>query len=383
MPSRRHYNDSRTASREVGRVALIRPLSFAVMTVSALVVALALLLYASLGEYTRRTSLTGLLAPDDTTVSVSSAGPGRVAQRLVREGQSVKAGDVMVVLAPLPTTSPAVASKGTDNADNDPVQIAERLRRAKSKVRTADEQLQTAQRRLSAARNDLARARQMSGGTMSEAVQRQLDQVLNSRTHLQSTEKAQARANQDVTAAQAQLDTISPKAAVVTAAAKPAEAQQVMVRAPVAGTVKSIKVEPGMTVSHEVLVLLTPDNAPLEARVYVPAGQVASIQRGQAVRLRYRALPGAASVLNDGTVIDVARQPAPDHEVPRGLASSSDATSAVMHLVRVSLASQGVAVGGQTLALQSGLRVDADILQGTRRLLEWAFESRHPSKGSS
>lgn len=82
----------------LGSVRLHRPFSFSVITGAALGVALLLVAFAAWGEVNRKAHLTGLLVPTLGTLNITAPQSGTIAQLKVTEGQTVQAGDVLLVL---------------------------------------------------------------------------------------------------------------------------------------------------------------------------------------------------------------------------------------------------------------------------------------------
>ena len=82
----------------LGRVQLVRPLALSVLTAGVLVVALALVAFLGLAQYTRKATALGVLVPDRGLIRLVPATAGTVLERHVVEGQSVRAGDVLFVI---------------------------------------------------------------------------------------------------------------------------------------------------------------------------------------------------------------------------------------------------------------------------------------------
>ena len=79
----------------MGSVRLHRPLSFSLVTGSALAIAMALIAFATWGEVNRKAHLSGLLVPALGTLNITTPQPGTVMDLRVTEGQTVQAGDVL------------------------------------------------------------------------------------------------------------------------------------------------------------------------------------------------------------------------------------------------------------------------------------------------
>ena len=77
---------------------LHRPLSFALLTTAALGLALALVAFAAWGEVNRKARLSGLLVPSLGSLSLTAQQSGVLRQLPIAGDQTVKAGDVLLVL---------------------------------------------------------------------------------------------------------------------------------------------------------------------------------------------------------------------------------------------------------------------------------------------
>ena len=83
----------------LGQVQLVRPLSLSLLTAAVLVVLVLVLALLFLGEYTRKARIGGVLVPDLGVIRLVPPVQGRVLERHVQEGQAVRSGELMFVLA--------------------------------------------------------------------------------------------------------------------------------------------------------------------------------------------------------------------------------------------------------------------------------------------
>ena len=79
------------ASAWLGRIILVRPLSFAFLTATALGIAVAMGAFFVIGEYTRKARVMGVLAPIQGVVRVIAQQGGLVQDMRLREGATVEA----------------------------------------------------------------------------------------------------------------------------------------------------------------------------------------------------------------------------------------------------------------------------------------------------
>ena len=83
----------------LGSIQLIRPVSLSVLTGFVLLVALGVAAFLITGQYTRKARVHGVLVPDHGVIRLLPPSSATVAERRVVEGQAVREGDVLFVLA--------------------------------------------------------------------------------------------------------------------------------------------------------------------------------------------------------------------------------------------------------------------------------------------
>ena len=71
----------------LGRVQLVRPLSLRVLTAGVVLVAVSLVAFLSLAQYTRKSTAAGVLVPDRGLIRLVPAAAGTVLERRISEGQ--------------------------------------------------------------------------------------------------------------------------------------------------------------------------------------------------------------------------------------------------------------------------------------------------------
>ena len=94
---RREALESQQASW-IGEIQLVRPPSLAFLTVGVALSAMAVGAFLTLGEYTRKVRVTGVLVPDRGVIRLVPPQDAVVLERRVVEGAQVRAGDVLFVL---------------------------------------------------------------------------------------------------------------------------------------------------------------------------------------------------------------------------------------------------------------------------------------------
>lgn len=393
----------------LGSIQLIRPVSLAVLTSLALLVAVAVGAYLVLGEYTRKARVGGYLVPDRGVIRLVAPQPATVVESHVAEGRSVKRGEVLFVLA----VGQATLSGDTQTAVQS--SIASRtlslqgaaLQRGlleRNQLAAIDRQLDEAHRELESMKREFdlqrqrltlaeqARAQYESlrndNFVSSAQVRTKAEEVLNVRAQLQGLERQQTARQREIAALQAQRRELPLQAqsaqgaierdlaALAQLAAESEARQRIVIRAPQDGVVSGLLAAPGQTVTPAVaLASLLPADAKLQAQLFAPSSAVGFVRTGQHVQLRYQAFPYQKFGHQSGEVVQVSRSPLQASELAGlSLPASLSASGEPLYRITVALGRQSVAAYGQAQALSPGMQLEADVLLDRRRLIEWLFE---------
>nr|WP_255353048.1 HlyD family efflux transporter periplasmic adaptor subunit [Arsukibacterium sp. MJ3] len=145
---------------------------------------------------------------------------------------------------------------------------------------------------------------------------------------------------------------------------------EMLITAPISGRVTNLMAEVGNNVQLGIpLLTIMPDNAMLEAVLLVPTRAYGFVQPGQRTRLRFDAFPYQRFGLYEGQVIKTAQAIVLPNEVEMPVAVQEP-----VYRVKVALDSQLIRAYGNTVPLQSGMLLSADIVLEQRSLLAWLFE---------
>src|SRR5258706_2667505 len=97
-PIFRQESEQARASAWLGRVVLIRPVSFSFITGCALAFSLALVLFFICGEYTRKARVAGVLAPTEGVAKIIAQQMGIVEAVHLREGERLAKDAALMIL---------------------------------------------------------------------------------------------------------------------------------------------------------------------------------------------------------------------------------------------------------------------------------------------
>jgi membrane fusion protein len=147
--------------------------------------------------------------------------------------------------------------------------------------------------------------------------------------------------------------------------------------APITGQVVALPVEIGQAVPPgATLAVMAPAGSTLMADLYVPSRAAGFIRPGQRVNLMYQAFPYQKFGVGRGRVQSVSRTVlGPGETAIPGLEMKEP-----VFRVRVQLDSAVVSAYGQTLPLQPGMLLTADIVIDRRSLAEWLLDPIYAAK---
>ena len=159
--------------------------------------------------------------------------------------------------------------------------------------------------------------------------------------------------------------------------------RRLVITAPESGIATAVAAEIGQSVnSSRPLVIIVPIGSTLQAQLYAPSKAIGFIKPGDSVLLRYQAYPYQKFGHAKGIVASVSKTALPSNELMDiGSMSNNSTNSEPMYRITVNLAQQSITAYGQPQFLQSGMWLDADILQEKRHLYEWALEPLYSLTG--
>ena len=392
----------------LGRVQLVRPLSMDLVTIGVLAVAVAIASFLFLAHYTRKATVDGVLSPDRGLIRLVPAEAATVIERRVQEGQAVRAGDVLFVLAlerPRLLAEAQAEVRRSLSERQRVLQDAARQQQGLAEAQRAalDRRLaalqaeraqvereialqqqrlllaQQAERRLEALRNEqfISDAQVLTKKEELLALQAQAEGLQRQRTAL---DREQARLEGErlslpLLARSAQGGIERDLAALSREAAEQDSERRLIVRAPQDGMISALLAEPGQAVSPaSAMASLVPQGAVLQAQLYAPSSAVGFVRPGQAVRLRLEAFPYQKFGQLEGRVLQVSRTPLAAGELAALTLAGMQAQPPAEALFRITVALDEASAAALPQPLVAGMRLQADVMLERRRLVEWLFE---------
>lgn len=402
----------------LGEIVLVRPVSFAVLTLAAGLFAAMVVSFFLWGSYTKRITVPGQLVPFLGQLKIHSPQYGLVLERFIDEGQPIKrgaplfrisseryAGDARPVQADVSYQLAIRQSSLNDELTKKKQLQAEERQSLQSKLESLRRQLRTlaqqaaSQEKLVKLATNAADRYQglMDKGYISmDQLQQRQSELLGQHQTLQGLTRETTVLNQQLVETQHefaglsalhqnQLAGIQRSLSGIQQELIESEAKRALtITAPQDGVATAILVEPGQTVdSSRVLMSIVPANSHLQAELYAPSKAIGFIRAGDPVRVRYQAYPYQKFGQHKGSVTSISKATLSATELATmtGSVPGLGLEGEQIYRIRVDIEAQTVVAYGNPQPLQTGMLVEADILQETRRLYEWALEPLYSLTG--
>jgi membrane fusion protein len=390
----------------LGGIAVASPLGRWVMLVLAAMLGASVVLFLVLGHYTRRESVVGQLVPSGGLLGVTAPGPGTITRVFVREGDQVRAGDVLAEISSDQdnstlgdthvlvgqqlelqrqrlesdlATQQQLATQQIDALRDKARLLQEQLAQVTDQVGLQKQQVVGAQALL-----DRIRPLGAKGYVSALQIQQQEAAVLEARTQYKTLIRQQLDASQALAAVQQQTDQLPLDAstrqnetqrqlATIRQSIAQNEAQRaILLRAPSDGTVSAVVAKAGqMVAAAQPILSVLPAGSRLQALLLVPSRAIGFVEPGSRVVLRYEAFPYQKFGQQYGCVTDISRSALSPAEI--GALVGQQAREP-LYRVQVDLDHQSVPAYGKVEPLKAGMALQADILMEKRSLIEWVFE---------
>jgi membrane fusion protein len=387
--------------RRWGNVASLQPLSTKFVAWALAISSAAIVLFLAVAQYSRKETAVGYLTPTKGTAKIFAAQRGTIRQVYVEEGERVAEGQPLLAV-----DTDQIASDGKDvnsnmldtllsqrellrenivgeerRAISETERLTALLQGLRTEIAQIEGQITIQGERLRVAESDLVGAEQLRvKGIMAEAEFR--------RRKLQMLEQKQAAAalNQQIAARKNQLTeadfslrqlptVMAQKVQILRNDLAGAEQRiaeingrrAYVVRAPSTGRVSTLQATVGQSIDPQRLQLeIVPEDAVLQAEMFVPARAIGFVQPGQAVRILYDAFPYQHFGTYRGYVIKVSQT----------ILTGSDARGPIAlkepaYRVTAALDRPDIDAAGKKIALQPDMLFKADIILEKRTLASW------------
>ena len=390
-----------------GNILVTNPLSITLLTILSCSVTALCVAFIIFGGYTQKQRVIGVLVPDKGLIRVQASQAGIVIKLHVKEGDHVQKGQALYVLNSERTVYEGVVAQTEIRSgllSREESYIKERMRLEKihqseseknkkqvliflEEEKQLAQQKKIVQKQIELYKKNLSRYKEMA--TQGFVSTLELDK---SRQELFSHEVSYLRITREKTAISHDIEILQNKIktselilannlsssernrlATKKSILENDIQREVIITAPVSGTIAAIMAKLGQQVDTGSLLSILPEGSELLAELYAPSKAISFIKTGSSVRLRYTAFPYQKFGQHKGEVINVSRVAVPAHEI-KNLDLSKQNTLFQIYRIKVKLPSQSIKAYGLPQALQAGMDIEADVLLDRRRLYEWLFE---------
>jgi membrane fusion protein len=405
--SRGLFRSEVVSSREqrlFGDMILSQPVQVHLFTGALAAIVLLVVVWLATGSYTRSERALGMLVTDAPSAKVIASRPGRIVALSVRDGDHVVAGQKLgVVLVELNDESGGSAvAESLDALDqqrllaNQQAAIAGQRAvaehsRLMATVNGLTSQRASVDQQIALQTEVVASGQQMLQGLSAVlergyvsrveyerrrqallGAQQQLSQLRQQAASLASQERV-ARAE----IARSGADTASAIASARTSAesfhqqrAQALASRAYVITAPITGTVTALQAAPGRAAEVATpLMTIVPDGSRLHAEIYAPTRAIGFVKPGQEVRLLYDAFPYQRFGSFSGRIARVSQTVLDPREIASPIKSEEP-----VYRIDVTVADQSVKAFGESLRLQPGMTLSANIILERRSFLDWLLQ---------
>ncbi|WMW79710.1 biotin/lipoyl-binding protein [Undibacterium cyanobacteriorum] len=417
------------SQQSLGSIRLAQPISSWLIALVAAIIATILILFIWLASFDRKARVTGVIVPSTGSVSLSSNTPGILSQLLIKEGDTVKAGQALfeisnerqnkqgeisdLIKQQLSLRRQTLDSElrlSSHQAQEKTEAFALRLKNNTQEGLQLDQEIDLMERRQRLAQDNLHRFQSLqSNGYVSAAqVQQKHEEIIEISSRLSALKRNQLQINSNRLAIEADLKNIKINLASEQSQLHRAIAmldqetvendsrKNTIIKAQQDGTVTIItgqlgqQVVPGQTIATLIPSTTATDKtnpstpSAMEVQLFAPSRTSGFVSVGQEVLIRYTAFPYQKFGLQKGVIESISTTPIAPTELPSHLASTilSNAqqsisgfnSSEALYRIKVKLEKQTIETYGKVHPLKSGMTLEADIVQDNRKIWEWLAE---------
>lgn len=395
-------------SKTEGTIIIASSLNQTLYLIAALAVLMAIILFVTFGEYTRKARLQGVVMPSTGIIKIESDADGHVSRLLVKEGDLVMAGQPLYQLdnerydiqgLGMLTTLAKSINKQYALLETQRHQemlmttakekgLTNTLLQLSSEIDSARSVLKLSTHQADLSRNALKRhANLINKQYISElAYQQKQIEVAVAEANVESTRQALQRLEREHATTQSELEYLHQQTKIrfseIDRQLQIIKQQQIeltikgntTINAPLSGTVAAILVEPGQAINiNSPMLTIVPESAKLQVELYSPSRSVGFIKTQQKVGLRFSAFPYQKFGIQYGKVLKISRVSLSANDLTlRGPITVKEREA--LYRIIIELNKTTVNVYGQEEPLMVGMTVDADVDLDTRRIYEWLAE---------
>lgn len=387
-----------------GELSLLQPPSFKYFTFLILIIVALTFVFLALGNYARKVQVTGVLQPKSGILKLQSTQSGIISELLVQEGQSVRKGQPLLrvkaekqglsgfelnssiikqLLEKKNTTLQQVSSLKILH-DLQLTSVENEIKNFRMQAQQLNLQKQIYQRRIELNEGVLKKLTTLrsTGYISALEIKKQQDSLLYLQQQTSQSSLSLLKLNSKIKKSinnktllpikyQQKVDQLSVQLSQINLQISSVEQKRLTeIRAPSSGVISSLLAKQGKMVSiNQNLLSLLPQQAKMQAIMYIPPSAFGFIEKGQKLRIRYQAFPYEKFGIYHGEIIETGANVIwPNETVIPNLISQPS------YRIVVQLSSQAISAFGKQIPLKSGMKLEADVIIDKRTLLRWLFE---------
>ena len=386
-----------------GEVIIVQPVSFFVLTATFFVLTTFIVAFLASGEYKRKETVVGYIAPERGLSVIRADQGGRLTQVFVSEGDIVPAGTPLFeARVDIETEGGRIGERRLKSTDVRLSELREQEANINTRYQGEKERLRGQESNLVAELHGLKRrlVLQLKSVDIAASQLKRYEKLASDQT-VSQLELEQARSTdisqrinlesveQQITARKGQLTEVRFGIKGIAANQERELSQlrlqvsqleqsrveleassQYIVRSPIAGTIAALQGSVGQSISPNVpVVMIIPKNSDMVATLLTSSKSVAFLETGQAVNLLIDAFPYQKFGVQKGVIKDISKTPFKPGELDTPIPYEQS-----VYRVVVSLNKQTVTAYGNEVNLKTGMTLQGDLIVDSRTLLQWMME---------
>ena len=403
-------NDSQKSH---GSPIRVLPISNMVLSATALIFTVVIIIILSLGEYSRKERVKGHIAPNKGIIRIFPNREGQYSKVFVKNNQTIKKGDPLVEIVGerVSSSGRAVEDQHRQQLDaelfdlelrvkNLPMEKILQTESITNDIKGLEESQKILHKLITKSKKRLAitskRLKNLPSLLNEKLITQtkfdlEQDKFLNQQQDLDKLEQklAQDRTRQkSLLIKKQELEFLfqekssSLKNQIVENRRKMIEVDAKgtsLINSPASGRVTSLQTYSGQKAeAHNPILTILPDDSELEAILLVPSRSVAFIEKGQTVLLQYNAFPYQKFGVYEGKVTSVAKAAMTSRQIRESFVNESSP----LFQVKVSIDNKSIRAFGKSYQLEVGMTLEADIVFDKRSLMDWILEPLYRSRRS-
>ncbi len=399
------------SARLDGEVAIAQPLPSKVLLFALLSVICITLVYLANASFHRKETVVGYLSPNAGTSKIISPTSGVISEFMVASGERVEKGQpiALIIMPQLTADGASLVSEVYSSIKTQMSLLDKRINKTISahqqKIASTNDAIAFSQQSLAQTQAQITHAtdrlriqtqryenllRLFGDGAIARIdVDTQEEQVILLKQQVAELSVREQQQANEFNRLQQQLRILptehsqsialleSEKARLSQQLTRNQASGELLITAPNEGVVTNIALSTGASVrQQQYLMTIMPQDSQLKAVLLVPSRAYGFVEAGQSTKLRFDAFPYQRFGLFDGEVTYTSRYIVLPGEVEMPVNIDTP-----VYQVEVQMASQQISAYGQSVPLQPGMTISADIVLEERSLLSWLFEPIISLKG--